>query len=127
MKETHIVISIPNAILALQEDSYDDFLEELKDHLCREIKQKYLHLCDAVNTDGGTLDEDSLKIEDIEIDENGKGTIYYEIYVHIHMGCRDLNREHHEQSSIPFIFDEAKGIIRIEWFEKGQRDTVEEY
>lgn len=128
MSDQYVIIDIPSDIAALHSGSRKVFFKALQEFLEPEIKGNHTDLCDDIDTgEIGTIDAESFQIENIDIDNDGKGTIDYSMYIDRYMGCKDLDGSDWEYGAIHFEFSAEDGTVKIKRHEITERDTTDEF
>ena len=103
----------------------DDFLSELRSEMEPVLRAHADFFRYDCNEARGEIQEDTISIDDLEIDDTGEGKAYYRVDEYLYMGCRDISGTTDHDGQFPFSYDASTGAVFIPYRELPERPPDE--
>ena len=71
----------------------------------------------------GDIQEESIAVDDLEIDDFGSGTVFYSFDEYLYMGCSNLSGDTTHENTCSFTYDPDSGEVSIPFRELPERPT----
>lgn len=119
----HVSFSVDEDLRLLFSTDQDEFAAKLASEMEAALRgYPYFFRFDCDET-RGEIKEDTISVEEIEIDEFGSGTAFYHFDEYLHMGCRDISGNTRHENDFPFKYDPDSGSVSIPFRELPERPT----
>ena len=119
----HISFTIDEDLRLLFSTDRDEFASGLASEMEAALRAHPYFFRFDCDESRGEIQEDTISVEEIEINELGSGTAFYHFDEYLHMGCRDISGNTRHSGDFSFTYDHDPGDVFIPFRELPERPT----
>ncbi|MEK0448552.1 MAG: hypothetical protein RL088_820 [Verrucomicrobiota bacterium] len=122
---TSISFQLPDDIRTLFDVDPKEFCSKLQSEIESVLRSRPHFFRYDCNDARGEIQDDTIVIEDLEIDALGNGEATYRVTEHVHMGCSDLDCDSEHDGQLSFTYERLSGSVVIPYREIQERPPDE--